>query len=104
MNMSFVGDDIVNDSAFYWTLNLGMHEKAKTKLIIKSNKPYREFNRIFLDGYYYHKVVLDFEKRSIMIIQRNYNSFAIRNLLESFTVYSSTSISFSTNIRRRKLQ
>lgn len=102
--MSFVANDLVNDRTFYWTLNLGIHEKAKTKLIIKSKKTYREFNRIFLNGYYYNKVIFDFEKGIIIITQQNYNYDAIHNLLESFTVYSSNSISFPTNIRRRKFQ
>ncbi|WP_332650625.1 hypothetical protein [Lysinibacillus sp. 54212] len=104
MNISFVANDVVNDRAFHWTLNLGIHEKAKTKLIIKSNKMYREFNRIILNGYYYDKVIFDFKKGIIIITQRNYNYDAIHNLLEGVTVYSSNSISFSTSIRRRKFQ
>lgn len=83
-----------NDQAFHWTL-LADDTFSNVKVELKYDQKLLTLKKVIINGYFYERVVFNFIKGRILITQKVYDEKAILNLLNSLTIYTSKTITFS---------
>lgn len=83
-----------NDQAFHWTL-ITDDTYSNVKVELKYYQKLLVLKKIKINGYIYEQVVFNFNKGRILICQNVYDEKGILNLLNSLTIYTSKTMTYS---------
>ena len=94
IKIPFFSNEMKNDQAFHWTL-ITDDTYSNVKVELKYYQKLLVLKKIKINGYTYEQVVFNFNKGRILISQNVFDEKAILNLLNSLTIYTSKTMTYS---------